>query len=478
MNLRSMTIGKRLGLTIGAMAVLTVLSGSYNLWRQKALNDVEDELASRQAVKLALAGALDTAAEALRTHSQGIVLGAVLQDKGRVEAEALAFGTKAREAREALAKIASLLDTEQGRQEMAMLQDRLNTWEPAEAEILRFAREGDANSAARLTTEKADGLAADMDRETNALIDRAKERFRVSDQSFDAIAANDFWVTVTLVFMCLGAAVAAFAVLRSTTRSIRHVAQKLSANSNQVASAAGQMASASQSLSQGSSEQAAALEETSASSEEIHSMANKNSDHTRSALELVVQSNRAAVETNQSLRETVAAMNEIGASSDKIARIIKVIDEIAFQTNILALNAAVEAARAGEAGMGFAVVADEVRNLAQRAAQAARDTSTLIEESIARASDGKVKVDRVAGAIQILTDLSARVKELVDEVNQASEEQAKGIEQVARAITQMETVTQRSAATAEETAASANELTAQSEALRAAAGELNLMVGA
>jgi methyl-accepting chemotaxis protein len=158
-------------------------------------------------------------------------------------------------------------------------------------------------------------------------------------------------------------------------------------------------------------------------------------------------------------------MGEITGSSQKISKIIKVIDEIAFQTNILALNAAVEAARAGEAGMGFAVVADEVRNLAQRCAQAARDTAALIEESIAKSDGGKSKVDRVAGALRRVTEEAAQVKTLVDEVSLGSKEQARGLEQISKAITQMGNAGQSTAATAEESAAAAEELTAQAATL-------------
>jgi methyl-accepting chemotaxis protein/methyl-accepting chemotaxis protein-1 (serine sensor receptor) len=170
-------------------------------------------------------------------------------------------------------------------------------------------------------------------------------------------------------------------------------------------------------------------------------------------------------------------MYEINAQSGKISKIIKTIDEIAFQTNILALNAAVEAARAGEAGMGFAVVADEVRNLAQRAAQAAKDTSSLIEESIAKSNDGKAKVDQVAAAIQALTADSATIKTLVDEVNLGSQEQARGIDQIVKAISQMEQVTQKNAAGAEEGASAAEQLTAQSETVKDVLARLNTLVG-
>ena len=190
----------------------------------------------------------------------------------------------------------------------------------------------------------------------------------------------------------------------------------------------------------------------------------------------MTQSEQKFVETNQSLDQMVVAMGEINTQSDKISKIIKVIDEIAFQTNILALNAAVEAARAGEAGMGFAVVADEVRNLAQRCAQAAKDTAALIEESIAKSNEGKVKVDQVAEAIRAITEQAAKVKTLVDEVNLGSQEQARGIEQIGKAIAQMEQVTQETAASAEESASAAEELTAQSESLKDIVERLTAMV--
>jgi methyl-accepting chemotaxis protein len=173
----------------------------------------------------------------------------------------------------------------------------------------------------------------------------------------------------------------------------------------------------------------------------------------------------------------VESMQRINTSSEKISRIIRVIDEIAFQTNILALNAAVEAARAGEAGMGFAVVADEVRNLAQRAAQAAKDTSSLIEESISTAADGKNKLGGVAESIAVITDGAEKVKTLCAEVRTGSEEQARGIEQIAKAISQMQSVTQQNAASAEQNAAAGQELNAQSDTLRGIVRRLTGMVG-
>ena len=173
----------------------------------------------------------------------------------------------------------------------------------------------------------------------------------------------------------------------------------------------------------------------------------------------------------------VSSMEAIQESSSKVARIIKTIDEIAFQTNILALNAAVEAARAGEAGMGFAVVADEVRSLAQRSAQAAKDTSALIEESITRSQEGAGKVTEVASSIGAITESVTRVKGIVIEVREASQQQTQGIDQVAQAVAQMEKVTQSSAATGEESAAAAEELNAQAETSMAVVRSLASLVG-
>lgn len=262
------------------------------------------------------------------------------------------------------------------------------------------------------------------------------------------------------------AAVTLFVMERQVSKPLRDVAQRLADGANQVSSSAQQVWSSGASIAEGASLQAGSLEETSASSEEISSMAKRNAVDCRSTAELVDGSQQKVKLANDSLQHLVVAMNEIRASSGKVSKIIKVIDEIAFKTNILALNASVEAARAGQAGMGFAVVAEEVRNLAQKCAQAARDSAEIVDESIVRSNDGKVKLDDVAAAIHAVTEDSAKIKELVDHMQVASVEQTSGITQIANSIFQMEKVTQASAGTAQESSAAAEELKAQSNLLQ------------
>jgi methyl-accepting chemotaxis protein/methyl-accepting chemotaxis protein-1 (serine sensor receptor) len=246
----------------------------------------------------------------------------------------------------------------------------------------------------------------------------------------------------------------------------------------QVAAASSEVAGSAQSLSQGSSEQAASLEETSASMEEMASMTRRNAENTEEVSRLMGQADTMIADSNRSLAEMVKSMASIRESSNKVSKIIKTIDEIAFQTNLLALNAAVEAARAGEAGMGFAVVADEVRSLAQRSAQAARDTSALIEDAIARSEEGGTRVGQVEASIVAVTDNFTQIKRLVDEVSQASRQQAQGFDQVSQAIAQMEKVTQTTAATAEESAAASAQLTGQAEQTMLVVKNLESLVGA
>ncbi len=285
----------------------------------------------------------------------------------------------------------------------------------------------------------------------------------------------------TIALLVLGAVIAAIFIIAISIRRINSVLTGLAGGladaSAQVSSASTQVAGASQTLAGGASEQAASLEETSASVEELTSMAKRNSENAVSAQSLANESRLMTSQGAKQMERLVTAMNNIKTSSDNIARVVKTIDEIAFQTNILALNAAVEAARAGEAGAGFAVVADEVRSLAQRAAQASRETAGMIEESIRTSSMGAALTGEVAGNLAKIDTNAVKVGDLVNEITTASKEQAQGFSQISVGVTQMDKVTQSNAANAEETASAAEELSAQSLVMQENVEHLLQLIG-
>jgi methyl-accepting chemotaxis protein len=288
--------------------------------------------------------------------------------------------------------------------------------------------------------------------------------------------------SVVLICVVLGLALASacligWQIVRSTTRVLRDLATNLDQGATQTASAASQVSAASQTLSSGASEQAASVEETSASLEEISSMIRSTADNADKAKTLAGEAQGVAQAGSRTMVEMTEAMQAIDSSSAEVAKIVKNIDEIAFQTNILALNAAVEAARAGEAGAGFAVVADEVRSLAQRSAAAAKETAQKIEAAIASSRNGSRSCDKVRASLGEIAEKVSSTDSLVRQIASAAREQAKGIDQINTAITQMDQVTQTNAASAEESASAAEELDAQAASLKDMVSRLQELVG-
>ena len=285
------------------------------------------------------------------------------------------------------------------------------------------------------------------------------------------------WAGIVCCFLVVVLITYGWRFRNSTIDQLQRLSDSLGEAASQVAQAADQVSSASQQLASGSNEQASSLEETSASLNEMASMTKRNAEGAVRANELARGARKAADNGATDMEQMHESMGAIKAASDDIAKIIKTIDEIAFQTNILALNAAVEAARAGTAGAGFAVVADEVRALAQRSATASRETSGKIEAAITKTDQGVQISSRVAQNLGEIVESVRKVDDLIAEVATASGEQNQGVDQINTAVSQMEKITQNNAAGAEESAAAAEQLKAQALSLQDAVNELSKMVG-
>ncbi len=474
--MKSITIGKKISLAFTAMVALTIILGTVSTVGIRRVNTDAHSIVEGPLPGLSSLGAIEGFLKDQKVTMLEHILSESPQQMSEFESGMADLEDKFRSETKVYQKTVQTARDRELLETLGTVHERFNhVW----AEILPLSRALKTKEAWAIWNGEALPLSGEQARLLNEMLgQRRSEGEETGKAAIAAGESSSSWTLLNLAFSVIAGGLLAFFIVREINRVPTRAVTELSEGAGQVASAAGQVASSSQSLAQGASEQAASLEETSASSEEMSSMTRKNAENSQQAAHYMNAVNQRVIEANRTLAEMVTSMHEIGASSGKISKIIRVIDEIAFQTNILALNAAVEAARAGEAGMGFAVVADEVRNLAQRSAQAAKDTAALIEESILKSGDGSTRLSEVAASIQAITEAAAKVKTLIDEVEASSKEQAQGIEQISKAVSQMDEVTQRTAASAEESASASEELNAQSQALMTVVGQLQAMVGA
>ena len=374
----------------------------------------------------------------------------------------------------------SLFTPEQAAAYAALKNSRLQ-FEPLPNRMFRIREGAEWNIANSWLGTRAAPTAAVIRQELNAMIvdqrtlmDADMKAANVESSSLMALQRNALIIGSVL---CLLLTAYGTLVVRGVTRPVRDAVGNMTTLSRHLTASSDEIASAGQILAQGASEQAASLEQTSASLEELAATSKQNADNARQANDLALRATTAGDQGSEAMDRMTSAIAKIKVSSDETVKIVKDIDEIAFQTNLLALNAAVEAARAGEAGKGFAVVAEEVRNLARRSAEAAGNTSTLLEEAKSNSDEG-VQVSKEVQ--KILAAISAHVQEtttLVEGIASSSEDQAKGVAEINIAVAQMDKVTQSLASTSEETAAASQELSSQTNEIHNVTVRLGAILG-
>ena len=363
------------------------------------------------------------------------------------------------------------------RQAANRLATLLNDWLRLHADVIQSIGSQDYLGAQTLSTQKGIPIKEGTRKELAALVAAEETALDAHVSGARAEYARSSRIAMITVLVGLLMAGAWAAAIGRMCRTLGTVTSEMQERARLVLVAASEVAGSAQSLSNGAVRQASAVEETSSAMRDMATMTRRNAEHSDLAAGLMTEVQQRVNDSNQALETMLASMNAIRESSGRVSRIIKTIDEVAFQTGILALNASVEAARAGEAGMGFAVVAEEVRNLAQRSAEAARDTGTLIEESIATTQAGTRNVVLVADSVASITDSVDRTKKLIDDVSSATGQQSDGIDHVMRAIADMEKIAQNTAATAQQNAAAGEELTRHTEQSLESVAQIETMIG-
>ncbi len=472
-----MKIGTKLMASFGVMMALVLAIGIGGVTGVGRLQSAMNGAVNVAAKRTLLANEIVSEAANIVALERGIVLRSVLQQTQAVEKHKQEFRDSSAKVERALGQLDPLLESETSRRGLSGLRAQMASLSQAHQEMIDALNRQQFDIVQKTSEEKVMPRALDISAGAVGFLDQENRNMAESTRSAESAAAASRWIAISLTILGLAVGVFVLGAVRSINTVLRKLSGEMADRAQQVASAASQVNSSSQGLAQTASEQAASLEETAASSQELASQTRKNRESSQAAAEHVESSDAQVAGANKTLEQMVGSMQEIIGSSGKISKIIKVIDEIAFQTNILALNAAVEAARAGSAGMGFAVVADEVRNLAQRCAEAAGDTAALIEESITTSNGGKEKLAQVVEAIHSITASSAKVKQLVGDVDQGSRDQSRSIEQISAAIRQMEQVTQSTAANAEECASASMDMNSQAEAMTEIVERLEALVG-
>ena len=465
---------------IGGFAALLFMIAALTFTSLRAMNSLNsglDQVVHRTTLRADHTNRLVESLVEISGRQQALLLHSVLSDTAGMDRNRQAVADTEQRIEGLFSELMPLIDSPADKRTAQDLHAKASAVRLLSEQVGQLIAKQQMTDALKLVSDRLLPAYDELERDARTYLSNERDRMTSDTHEIQSSASATRILAFSFVGLTILCSLLISLFVRQMNRALGGMGSQVSDGAHQVALAATQMGSISQSLAQGASEQAVSLEHTSASAEQVNKMVQRNARNSREAASHTNDANRLLTEANYKLEQMLDSMRDISSSSERISKIIRVIDEIAFQTNILSLNAAVEAARAGEAGMGFAVVADEVRNLAQRCSQAAKDTSGLIEESIQHAKTGKVRLDEVAGAMRQVTDSAVQVQRLSNEVNAGSEEQARAIEQISEAILQIQQVTQQTAASAEEGASAGAQMSAEAEHLQTAVNRMRAMLG-
>ncbi|MHC4946584.1 MAG: methyl-accepting chemotaxis protein [Planctomycetota bacterium] len=478
MMFRNLTVGKRIGFGFGALIVLLIAVSAIALFGVQRMSEgTEKEMAKNELIESLMQMEIDhlnwaDGIDVILTDDQ-VSDFAVETDPRQCMLGRWYYSDKRFNAMRNVPRLQSIL---------VSLEEPHNVLHDSAIEISEQVLQADSRSEGMMAAREiySEKIRPAL-KEVQALLQKACSTVRGTSANAKEGVISLAQTTGLLVGILSGAAfllglVSAWLIARSIVRELRRFMHELSTGGDQTTSAARHVSAASHSLAEEAAEQAASLEEMTSSVEEMSSMIKQNAESARAGGDLIQETNRVVGWGQRSMSRLLEVISDIKNSSDETAKIVRTIDEIAFQTNLLALNAAVEAARAGEAGKGFAVVADEVRSLAKRSAEAAKLTSGLIEGSVYSSHNGVAAAEETGRAFEEIALNAAKVSNLVGEVAAASQEQAQGIEQINLAVGEMDQVTQAVAANAEESASSSQELLAQAEELNHMVAQIEALV--
>ena len=473
LNMRTWTIGRRISSGFICIVAILALIGGIAYTRVRVIEKANDAVVDRAVPAIVLLSKIQSSVKENFISATQHVFSDDLAQKQKIETEMENMS----------AELTSLYDrlepllTEEDHQFYHVVKARRGPYRDARTQVLKASDEGRADEARKLVEQN---LYPVFQAYVTSLAAMVEAGSRSAAESGAIADSSIFSAKLTLMIGVAGALVVAaslaFVISRSTNRELVGIASELAEGSQQLASSAGAITNSSQGLAQSASEHAASIEETNAALHEISSLTRSNAERANSSSQLTQRTRAQAEAGAADMQRMNEAMDAIRQSSDNIAKILKTIDEIAFQTNILALNAAVEAARAGEAGLGFAVVAEEVRALAQRSAVAARETAERIQDSIEKSSNGVELTRKVTASLDEIVAGIRQVDTIVGEIAVASREQDTGLTQTLTAVTQMDQLTQTMAANSEESASASEELNAQAHSVDAIVRQLRRLV--